>query len=472
MHIRKILCLALSIIVTGSLFAVDTVTVSQIDTSDLLLKQEVGLYLSVTDARGFSVDGLTEEMFRVFESSDGVSFRERPKTGRFRAGANQIEGIHFLLLVDNSGSMYDTIEGKKSQSESEMRITHAKGAIRTFVNSIDSPKDRMALVSFNTRYVLHSQPSADKMQIASLLDEIERPGPEDAYTELYASLTLAAEQMSLIRGRKALIVLSDGENYPFFAHTGKEHVRFKERIYEYTDPIETCQKEGISIFAINFGREKDKNLQIIAGETGGAVFDARNQNELSQVYQRIRDRILREYLLSYRASMDPADKRYVKVELLKDGSAESAARVYYSSTVFGLPLDSLHWLLIVPFLAALLLWWLLSRIKPPKKRDKPSLELLASDQGKVSTKLFSIEGKNTVIGGSERADLTIAGAPAVKEKHATVMFDNKTGSYTLVSDGSVTVNNKTVSRKKLEAGDVINVGGTTLVFDDDVLKKK
>jgi len=34
-------------------------------------------------------------------------------------------------------------------------------------------------------------------------------------------------------------------------------------------------------------------------------------------------------------------------------------------------------------------------------------------------------------------------------------------------EGDITVNNRQVKKKSLEAGDVINVGGTIIVFDDD-----
>ena len=42
------------------------------------------------------------------------------------------------------------------------------------------------------------------------------------------------------------------------------------------------------MYAINFGAEKDRNLQAIALETGGAVFDAADREELAGVYDAIR----------------------------------------------------------------------------------------------------------------------------------------------------------------------------------------
>ena len=77
-----------------------------------------------------------------------------------------------------------------------------------------------------------------------------------------------------------------------------------------------------------------------------------------------------------------------------------------------------------------------------------------------------LENKQTVIGGSNNADLTIVGNPNVKEQHATVVFDAKKKAYTVAGAGDLSVNNQPVKTRVLEPGDVIDVGGTTIVFDD------
>jgi pSer/pThr/pTyr-binding forkhead associated (FHA) protein len=121
---------------------------------------------------------------------------------------------------------------------------------------------------------------------------------------------------------------------------------------------------------------------------------------------------------------------------------------------------------------ALVLWVLLFFMRFERKKGLPQLSVLETNAAHVSTKIVSLQNKETIIGGSEQANLTIAGAPAVKQKHATIIFDDKSARYTLVAEGDVTVNNKDVKQKKLEAGDVINVGGTTIVFDDGEVDEK
>jgi Ca-activated chloride channel family protein len=462
---RKIICIAALLLVGAVVFGYN-VRLSQIDASRLLLSQTVRLYVSVTDDLGVPVEGLGAESFTIFESPDGESFEKIESLTAFKPRAASAEGITFLLLIDNSGSMYDTLQGRPTEDRARMRITHAKNAVRTFLGSMTSPRDTVGLAAYNTSYTLLTPPTGDKGQVAGFLDGIERPDAEQAYTELYASLTLAVRDFQGIAGRKAIVVLSDGENYPYFQHSGNPHPEFGEKIYRYTEPIRACQEEGISVYAVNFAAEKDPNLEAIAVETGGTVFDARSQQELAGVYGRIHEQVAGEYLIGYRATMAPAERKYVRVQVRENGGTDQATRFYFSSTVFGLPSQRVGALLIVPFVLAFIALWLISLLKFEKKKGPATLEVLKTKVGRAQTRLMPLGTGKTVIGGSRSADLTIAGNPSIKERHATVVYDPKKKAYTVAGTGEVTVNNRPVKTKVLEPGDVIDVGGATIVFDD------
>jgi hypothetical protein len=218
------------------------------------------------------------------------------------------------------------------------------------------------------------------------------------------------------------------------------------------------------VYAIRFGPEKDRNLRGIALETGGQVFDAADREELAGVYRRIHAQVAGEYRLTYRGGMEPAEQKYVRVRVEgREGRAE-ATRFYFASTVFGLPLPGLGWWLLLPPLLAGVLVWLATRLRLESRPGQPRLQVLQTRVGSASTRALPLGSAKTVIGGSRQADLTIAGAPGVREQHATVLYDPKTRSYTIV--GEVTVNNRPVKTRRLEAGDVIDVGGATIVFDD------
>ncbi len=189
------------------------------------------------------------------------------------------------------------------------------------------------------------------------------------------------------------------------------------------------------------------------------------------MYATIVRQVLHEYYLSYTATMIPADKRFVKLQYAGLKQQHETTRFYFASTVFGLPMGELTPLLVLPFLIALLLAWLLSKVTFENKPHDANLSILNAGTAKMVTRMLNLNNSKTVIGSSKQADMTIAGKlTKVKEKHATVLYDKKNNSYTLVCDGDLKVNNKATKVRVLESGDVIDVDGTSIVFDDGLVK--
>lgn len=452
----------------------ENIRLSHIDPSTLLFNQSVKLYISVTDNNGYPVKGLAKNNFTLYESADNKKYVKIPAISGFKTMVNYESGINFLLMIDNSGSMYRSM--KDSSGRVSNYIDNAKQAIKTFLAHVTNPRDRIGLVSYNAYYTEHAKLVADKNKLHDLLKDIKRPVGNAGYTELYASIYQAVESARSIKDRTVLIVLSDGENRPLYTYTGKKHKDYGEKVFTYSEPLDLCQKEGISVFAVNYGSgalPKDRMLQKIARDTGGAVFQAANSTELASVYSTIVNQVLHEYLVTYNATMVPADKRYVKVELKNRNSKTSATRFYFASTVFGIPLNELTPLLLYALIFAAILLWLLSKIKCEQKQHDANLSVLKEGNAQAVTKLLSLNTGNngkTTIGSGRNADMTLVGNySSVKDQHATVIYNEKRNTYTLISDGELKVNNKRVKTKILESGDVINVEGTSIVFDDGVV---
>lgn len=460
--------LILIAVTAPALTSAQSVTITQIDSSALLTRQRVDLYLSLTDAAGEPVDGAGAESFRVFESPDGRDFSEVPVLD-FEADATASEGVSFFLLVDNSGSMYDSLEGRATENPAEQRISHARNAIRSFLSDIDNPRDQVGLASFNTFYRLQAEPSRNTGRIDALLDEISRPDREESYTELYAGIREAVDDLAVAPGRKVLIVLSDGENYPYFEHSGEAHPEYGERLFRYEEAVERAQREGVSVFAVNFGPNRDSNLDEIAVESGGRVYDASDQSELAEVYGDIRRRVLQEYRLSYRATAAPAERKYVRVEY---EDAPETTRFYFASTIFGTPAESFSFLILIPLLVAVVGWLLIHRLRFTNRRQDANLEVIGG-----RTEIFPLKQQQTVVGTSEKADVTVAGGAGKSGggraagsgaggSNATVAYDPQSDTFTVESDEEIRVNNQPVKRKRLEPGDVLSIGDSTIVFDD------
>ncbi len=461
---KRAVCCTLLLLGFSAVVAFSEVTISQVDPSRLLTRQQIDLFVSVTDRADVPVLGLGADDFRVFESVDGERFRHIGNH-RVESVADLEEGITFFLLLDNSGSMYDTIDDEPTDEVDQMRMTHAKRATRILLESIENPRDRVGLAEFNTFYTLHSQPIESRLQIQRLVDAIDRPGPGEGFTELYAAIIDASREIAEVAGRTVLIVLSDGENFPYSVHRGSPHPRHGEHVFDYREAIGQLQDDGVSLFAIHFGTEQDDNLDDIAQQTGGRVYDARDDRQLAEVYLNIRDRVLREYRISYAPTMEPAERKFVRVEYV-DAAANlfRDTRYYYSSTILGSTPANLGWLALIPLLLAIALWLLIRALRFQNTRSDANLEIIGGP--KAATRMFALRQGQTVIGGAENADLTIHGSPAMRAHHATVVFDPRTKRYRVESAEEITVNNKPTTRRDLKPGDVMNIAGTIVVFDE------
>ncbi len=435
----------------------EDLTITQIDTSRLLAFQSVRLYLDLELPAADA--GIVGENISVSESADGktyaaVDIRKVSRT------ANGEEGISFFFLLDNSGSMWDGLDGKPTDLPENMRITHAKKAVKDFVTEL-SVLDRAGLAVFNTRYTGLRTISADASGIPASLDAIQKPSREDAYTELYSSIEASLLSFGESGRRKVLIVLSDGENFPFDA---------AKSVARPEDGIEAANREGITCYVVNFGTAGDSQIPRIAEESGGSVFDARDSGELLGIYNSIRSSVLEEYAVTYTAAMFPGEKRFVKVTYPGKAGTGEAVRYYYSGTVLGSNNSRPTWVYLLLFFVPLLVWLGFLLFKLERETSEAGIRLLYGATA-MGTKVFTLTDAKTIIGGDATADITIAGNPSLKPNAATIIFDSVASRYTVTAASDLTVNNKPVKTKLLEPGDVINMSGTVVVFDDKAVKK-
>lgn len=452
------------------------VQIAQVDPSRLLTQQRVDVYLSVNDAQGHPIRGLGPSDFALSEAVPGGSFLP-VRSFAFHEGVNAREGVTFFLLVDNSGSMYYRLAEPPAAPKASAlspsaiapaqpltRIAAAKAAIRTFLDSVTNPADRIGLAVFNTYYRPEVLPSTARLPVEQALSGISRPAPSGAFTELYASLESAAHDLAGWKGRKVIILLTDGQNFPYFVHSGKPSPQFGTRIVSSDDAIKTLIHQGISVFPIHFGPDQeDTNLQAIAQQTGGRVFEALNERDLARVYLDVRARVASEYTLSYAPRMLPGDRRLVRVDYAGPGGPASATRLYFVGTLFGGSSGGVSPLLLLPLLLAVAGWLLLSRLRFLNRSAAPNLEVLGTGR----TRIFPLNDEPTVVRVDEDDAVTVAtqGEGEGSGRDITISKDPVTGAFTVESTEPVMVNNQPRRRRVLEPGDVLRVGDTTVVFD-------
>ncbi|MBN2657102.1 MAG: VWA domain-containing protein [Spirochaetales bacterium] len=441
--------------------AAEQISISGVDTSGLLFSGTVSLYVNITDNQGETVTDLRQEDLAVSESLNGRDYTP-VEIVNFSEEVNEDKGISFLLLVDNSGSMYDRLDGKATDKDEERRINSAVKAIYALIQSMQGSEDKTGIALFNTFYKELAPVGSNRNSVIEAMQMIEKPGKDESFTELNAAVISAAGKFTRERGRKIIIVLSDGENYPYKPVRGEDSPQFGSSLYSTDDMIRELKRNSTTLYGINFGTTRDRDLEKAVISSGGFLFEAGTREELEAVYKTIRERILSEYLIEYRSGTEYAEQKYVKAEIPGSGAASGPA-FYFSGSIFGKPSENFSWF----YFASLALVFMVVVYLVLKKQSAPAekAELEVTDFS-GATQMFVVDGQKTVIGSSDSNDVTVVNGAGQSQSEATIIFDEKKSVYTVVSDSEVMVNNNPVKTRVLEAGDVININGATIIFND------
>ena len=431
------------------------ITITQIDSTKLLPFSKIDCYFSISDEKGEITKNIDSSLISIrHETSEGMDLVEILDVQRNDSSNGQIT---FLLVLDNSGSMYDPV----GNGSTGTRMDHAIRAVKDFLRNIDNVNVRVGLAVFNTRYNLILKPVNDFKVLVSALDSITKPVSEDAYTELYYSINKASMDMSLYKGRKAILFLSDGENYPYHTKSGNLHPEFGEYIYRPDDALSSLKNESVTLYGINFSSNKDPFLSSISIDSGGEMYNAYTDKELSGIYSKIKNRIEMEYKVTIQVPLNFLEMPGVSAEYR--GKTDSLD--YYSGPLMGKITETNFLLIIIILLLSLGFWFLLLKIRFERSADSAEISMLPYGNGKALKQTVALTSMNTIIGGSAQADFTVTGVPDIMESHATIIQNEKTGTYTVISDEEIKVNNQITRKRKLKPGDVINIEGATIVFD-------
>jgi Ca-activated chloride channel family protein len=277
----------------------DLVLINAPDFSQRVNVQFVELYTSVLDGRGRPVEGLAKEDFTVLE--DGVPQQVR----RFERVDNV--PIYAGVLLDTSASM----------GEGEKLDQAVSGALR-FFQKVITPKDRAAVITFSDQPTLAVRFTNQEPVLAGGLAGLTAAGN----TALYDSLIYGLYYFGGIKGKRAIVILSDGKD---------EGSR-----YTFTEALEYARRSGVALYTVGIGlstREADVRLKLarLADETGGRYFFIDRADELERIYDSIQNELRSQYLLAYQSSKegDPDKFRTVEVKLDKPGLEAKTVRGYY-----------------------------------------------------------------------------------------------------------------------------------------------
>ncbi len=256
----------------------------------------VQLFLVVVDKAGKQVTDLTKDDFLVRQAG-------KPQSIERLSLAEEVP-LRLGLVIDTSASM-------------EMIMNETRQAASQFLLSTLSDRDQAFLVDFSTRPRLRHRATGNVME---LIDSF-RGMRADGATALFDAIIFSLIEYQDGPGRRALVVLTDGDDYGS---------RFSSN-----RAISYAKRTGVPVYIIALGGPRGlrgatvMELEAVTKETGGRLYYAEGPGDLTTAYDEINRELRSQYLLTFYAAagLDP--------EALADVDVKLKRRGYEARTVVG-----------------------------------------------------------------------------------------------------------------------------------------
>jgi Ca-activated chloride channel family protein len=242
----------------------------------------VEVYASVTDAKGQVVTDVTRDDFEVLE--DGA----RQEVSTFTAGEFPLS---VAIALDRSFSM----RGEP--------LAAAKSAARLFLGEL-RPTDQVMVVAIGSEVEVVAPLSTDRSTQYSAVADLDRWGT----TSLHDAVIAAIDAIQPAHGRRALILLSDGDD------------RYSKA--SPADVLAHARQADAMIYPIALGERRPPLFAELASLTGGRSAFVRDVRTLPDTLSNIARELRHQYLLGYTPSRpldDHGDWRSITVKVKKPG---------------------------------------------------------------------------------------------------------------------------------------------------------
>jgi Mg-chelatase subunit ChlD len=188
----------------------------------------------IVSARGGTyVPDMRQEEFSIFE--DGV---QRDVT----FFATVTEPFHVVLMVDTSAS-------------TEEKLSRIESAANAFVAQLQA-RDRIKLISFDDRVRDFGDFTNDRALLSGMIGQL-RPGKG---TKLYDAMDVALKSLEKIRGRKAIVIFTDGVDW----HSDHQ---------DDGDNFRAIEESGVIIYPIRYDTREETERLARAQARGGQQVD-------------------------------------------------------------------------------------------------------------------------------------------------------------------------------------------------------
>jgi VWFA-related protein len=298
--------------------------------------------VSVLDRDGRFISDIQREQFKVFEN--GVEQKityfeptEKPFT--------------VALLLDTSGSTF-------------FHLWEIKEAAIKFAKQL-RPQDRVLIVTFDRLVMLLTEATNDLKVVTEV---IERNAITGFSTRLYDAIDLVIKaRLSKIEGRKSIVLFTDGVDTASYQATYQSTLHEVEELdaliypiqYDTTDFVDAQTRTNTTIVTttirgrhfptrsssqVTYGTPKasgpgtsigdyklaDQYLHQLATKTGGRLYKANDQRQLSDAFSKIAEELRHQYSLGYypQTTLQSGERREIKVRVDQTNVAVRARDSY------------------------------------------------------------------------------------------------------------------------------------------------
>ncbi len=183
------------------------------------------------------------------------------------------------------------------------RIKASKEAAIEFFRNILKPADR----AFFEAFAFDATRAAPFVsEIANLEQQVNSTPEAAGGTSLYDAIVTGLYRFRNIQGRKALVVITDGEDTT-------------SRL-SYDDMLAYVRASRVPIYFIGIGLgfmdvSGTSKMKALAAETGGVAYFIHDVKQLKETYARLEKELRTQYLLSYNTESTKKDQAYRTVEV-------------------------------------------------------------------------------------------------------------------------------------------------------------
>jgi Ca-activated chloride channel family protein len=249
----------------------------------------VAVPVSVTDAAGQPVRGLTEKDFRLEEEGQPQQIITLGEPGQ--------TPVELALLFDVSGSIHE-------------RFQFEQQAAARFLREVLKPNDSAAIFSIGLAPRLVQ---ARTIAVEQAVTGVSALRPTKEATAFFDAVVEAAHYLGNHANpgtRRVLVVISDGEDNHSERHKLADALRELQRadcLFYAINP------SGPSIRLNKISLKGQDGMATLAAQTGGAAFLPDKLEDLDAVFRQIAAELQAQYLLGYYSSDERADGKFRRI---------------------------------------------------------------------------------------------------------------------------------------------------------------